>query len=139
MASTFKSTKVATTIPAKSGIGVTCITATYALTTNLIINDVIQVCTIPAGATILDATVATPDVDSATSLVWDLGDGDTTGRFISSSTVGQAAGVARLSVVGGLGYKYTAEDTIDYKVTTAPGTGVTSGTIRFMVLYTLDE
>lgn len=139
MASTFLTAKSAATAQAKCGIGVTTVATTYALTTNLIINDVIQVCKIPKGAVILDATVGMPDVDSATSIVWDLGDGTTTGRFISGSTIGRSAGVARLDQVDGVGYKYTADDTIDLKVTTAPGTGVTSGTIRFAIVYTMDE
>lgn len=138
MASTYTTTKTAAGVQARAGIGVHSIQATFEASAALIINDVIQMVKIPAGATILDVILSVDDLDSGTSIVLDVGDGTTTGRFISGSTVGQAGGTVRLSVTDGNGYTYAAADTIDIKVTTAPAGGGT-GTLNLTVLYTMDK
>lgn len=140
MAETFTTSKVATTVMARGGIGVQSVHGTYELTKALVVNDVIQMVKIPKGARIIDTILAADDLDTGSpAIVLTVGDGTTADRFITASTVAQGSGVARLGQVDGLGYVYTAEDTIDVKVTTAPATGTATGTIALTVLYDMQQ
>lgn len=147
MASTFQSDAVDAGIPPRddTGVGVVSKTAHYTVAAALVVNDVIQMVTVPANATILEIILAATDLDTdgTPAIVLDVGDGDDTDRFIDGSTIGQGGGVDRLGtgVVGGVaavGYTYAAEDTIDVKVAVAPDAGAT-GTIDLTVLYTMDD
>jgi hypothetical protein len=140
MASTFKSAKAASGIQPRAGLGVQSVTGEYEIAAALVINDVIEMVKIPAGACILEVILVSDDLDTAgPSIILDVGDGSVSDRFIDGSTVGGTAGVDRLNEVDGLGYVYAAEDTIDIKVQVAPTTGAASGTLRLMVLYTMDK
>lgn len=139
MATTYSSTAVASTVPARSpsSAGLTAVKATYALTGALVVNDVIQMVKVPLGAVIYGVVLSVPDLDSAGSpaVILAVGDGSDDDRFITGSTVGQAGGVAMLNAASGHGYTYTADDTVDVKVTTAPGTSATTGTITLTVVF----
>jgi hypothetical protein len=139
MATTFTSDKADSTVQARSGLDLTVVYAEYEISAALVINDVIEMVKVPAGAVINNVILATDDLDSGTDLVLDVGDGTTRDRFIDGTTIGQTGGVATLNEVDGLNYKYTAADTIDVLVQAAPGTGETSGTIRLTVFYTLQS
>lgn len=140
MASTFTAAKAASTIAARSGIDITAQFQIYAITAALVLNDVIQMFNVPVGATILDVTLGSDDMDTSTGILLDVGDGNSVARFISASTVGQASGVARLGVAAGLNYTYTAADTIDIKVNTAAtGTAATTGNLYLNSVYTLQS
>lgn len=137
MASTLSSSKVASTVVSRAGTGLTSVHGTYELAAALVVNDIIQMVKIPKGARIVNVILGTDDLDSGASpaIVLAVGDGTTADRFISGSTVAQAGGVATIGKVDGVGYVYTADDTIDIKVTTAPATGATSGTLNLTVVY----
>lgn len=139
MASTFTTDRTASTAQARAGINFTSVIGTYELTAALVINDVVQMVKIPSGAVICEVILGVDDLDDGTALVLDVGDGDSAERFIKDSTAGQAGGFVRLDQMAGLGYQYTAADTIDVKVSTAPGTGATSGTITLAVMYTMQD
>ena len=147
MATTYQSNAV------KAGYGISprmvekgdfSVIAVFEAATQLIVNDVIQMLKVPAGATVVDLKLAVDDLDSGTACVLAVGDGTVADRFISGSTIGQGGGVVELGagVTGAAaadlaGYKYAAEDTIDVKVTTAPaGGGV--GTIKLIALLTME-
>lgn len=132
MASTFTSPAVDGSDRAfKTLGGVFARTTTYDVAAALVVNDVIQAIPVFAGETVLQVEVRASDLDSATALTLDVGDGDDDARFLAADTVGQAGG----RVVCGLAlpYQYSADDTIDVHVDTAPGTGVT-GTITVTAL-----
>lgn len=104
--------------------------------TGFVINDIVQMIKVDAGMKVADVTIAVPDLDTSTGVVFTVGDGDVTDRFILVNTSGQAGGVARLDNPVGLGYEYTAADTIDLKITTAAtGTAATTGTITLAVRF----
>lgn len=141
-ATTFTSSQAASTINPRTCDNAVCsASGEYEITAALVISDVVQMVRVPAGATILEVTLATDDLDTgAAAIVLDVGDGTTTDRFIDASLAAQVAAndvVSRINQVDGLNYKYTAEDTIDVIVATAPATGTTSGTIRLTVTYTM--
>lgn len=97
--------------------------------------DVIQMLKVPAGAVINDMTLAiSSSVQSYT--ITGLGDGNSVNRFIASQSL---VLVQTVRLTQGLGYAYTADDTIDIVIGT-----VTSGTaancdIRLTVNYSNDN
>lgn len=142
MATTYTTSKTAATVQERefSG-GVNSVSGEYDIATGsaFIINDVVQMVKVPSGARILYAKVTVPALDSSTGVVWALGDGGDDDRFITGSTVGRSAagGVVTINTVNSE-YTYTADDTIDFKITTAAtGTASTTGTIYVDVIYTL--
>lgn len=115
----------------------------YALAAALALNDVIRSVYIPKGAVLLDALVATPELDTgvdAITLTLRANDGTTQKNFFAASTVGQAGGVQRADAIpGAINYEVTTEGFyLELLVAAGPGTGATSGTIEFQVTYTMN-
>jgi hypothetical protein len=136
---TVQSDKVASTVMRREGLDITSVFATHTLTTGQQETaDIVQMVKVPKGATILDVILTSADIDSASSAVLAVGDAGAATRFIAGSTIGQAGGVERLNQFAGLNYEYTADDTIDLKVTTAPGTPV-EGVVNLCVIYTMNQ
>lgn len=139
-ATTFTSSQAASTVNPRTCVNSVCYAfGTYEITAALVVSDVVQMVRVPAGAYIIEVTLATDDLDTAgPAIVLDVGDGTTTDRFIDACLSAQVAAndvVCRINHVDGLNYTYAAEDTIDVIVATAPTTGATSGTISLMVTY----
>lgn len=131
---TYKSTQVTNLIPAKHGIETITSVGTFTVSTNLAAADVIQMVSVPKGAVICEVTMAT-SASLGTTLTASLGDGASTARYAASGTFGQgAASMTRLTAAGGVGYTYTADDTVDIVIVTA-ATPVTGATITVIVQY----
>lgn len=145
MASTLYTTKTSTTtiVPPRACVGETSLWETYALAAALVVNDIIQMVKVQTGFTVLEVVLASADVDthSTPTIVMTVGDDGDTDRYITTSvgTIGQGGGVCRLNNQVGHCYTYTADNTIDIKVTTAPATGATSGTISLSVIGTMEQ
>lgn len=142
MATTFYSADCSTGsgIQPRAGLSLVTKSGTYDLTAALVINDLIHMVKIPTGATVLDIILDVPDLDTNGSPAITLSVGYTGAleAFISQSTVGQAGGIAKLSVVGGSQKAFTAGDTIQISATAAPATGAATGTLKLTVIYTMD-
>ena len=141
-ATTFTSSQAASTVNPRTCENAVCVaTGAYAIGAALVVNDVIQMVRVPAGATILEVQLSSDDLDSAgPSIVLDVGDGSVTDRFIDGSLAAQVAAndvISRINQIGGVAYTYTAEDTIDILVQVAPATGASSGTLKLTVFYTM--
>lgn len=139
MATTYQSDKVASSIPARSGVGVVTQVCSFSVATALVVNDVIQLFKVPQNAVILNLWVSSDGTQGAnTDSVFTVGDGADTDRFITTAgglILRSGGGVAFMNAFAGAGYQYTAEDTVDLKVTTV-GTGqTTGGTIRAGIIY----
>lgn len=115
----------------------------YTVSAALVKNDIIKLCVLPDGCVPLDFVLGSTDLDTSTALVMSVGlfDG-TTGlvtdtELISLSDVGQAGGIARMNSLNGLTNiaKATTDRYIAAKVTTAPGTGATSGYLWGILWY----
>lgn len=96
-------------------------------------NDVYQMVDVFAGETVHDVKIKSSDLDTGTDLVFDVGDGSDTNRYIDGSTIGQTGasdttGVADLAPVA-----YTADDTIDILVEVDPAGDVATGTLEMWV------
>lgn len=111
----------------------------YTITTAFVLNDVIEMVRVPAGARITGVTLKTSDLDTSTGIVLDVGDSGARDRLIDGATIGQTGGTstALVSSTGNF-YKYTTETVITVLVqVAATGTAATSGTIELAVEYIL--
>ena len=142
MASTFKSVEVTRgdTIRAVSP-GVYSVYGHYTLAgTSLVINDVIQMVSVPLGARVIDVILDAGSLDSGTTVGVCVGDGGTTNRYITVTTLFQnASGITRANTVGYTRTQYTVNDTIDVMVVTAPQTGLTTSVISMVALLAIDN
>ena len=120
----------------------------YDLAAALVVDDIVKLCKIPAGCIPIDARLEMDELDSgADALVGSLalmepGGADiiADSELILANTLGQAAGVARMDNLD-TARRLVLEVAVDnqrflvYKVTTAPGTGATSGRIKASILF----
>jgi len=144
MATTYYSAQVTLGDPPRFiGPGNFEVYGSFALTAALVINDVIQMVKVPPGARILDMEIYADDLDTnvAPSLLLEVGDDGDTDRFIEACTLGQDASFIRgIQTKAGFCYdSYTAANTIDIKVNTAPATGAATGDIKMRVTMCVDN
>src|SRR5688500_15514703 len=100
MASTFTSNYAASTYPAAGhgcGNDLKAVTGSYAITAALVVDDIIQMVRVPAGATVLDVLMKVPDLDTGGSpaITLDVGYGGDDDYWIAAATTGQAGGLVR--------------------------------------------
>ena len=105
--------------------------ASFEASTALALNDVIQAVDVFSGETVHDVIIKTDDLDTGTTIVLDVGDGDDTDYYIDGSTIGQAGGTDEKDA-NVAPKEYSADDTIDILVQAAP-TGGGTGTIEVWV------
>lgn len=110
-------------------------TAIYSFTAAQSAGDVIQMVPVPKGASIVDVETAFTPGAGGPVLTWLVGDGNTTNRYNASTS---ATVATQLRSTGGLGYSYSAEDTIDI-VVGAVGSATAAGSIRLTVTYAMDQ
>lgn len=107
-----------------------------------VINDVVQMIKVSNGTVIADVYLSVDALDSSTGIVTAVGDGNDDDRFLTGLTIGRsgAAGASGALAHTGHLYQYTADDTIDFKVTTAAtGTASTTGKIRLSIRTTQQQ
>lgn len=143
MATTYLSDKAAASVPIRTPVvgGTATVRASFTITAALVVNDVIQLVKVPKGCFVLDVKVQCPDLDTGGSPVaaFTVGDGGDTDRYITATTAGAAATLTRMNALTALATTspYTADDTVDLLISTAPQTSVTTGTIVADVTYAL--
>jgi len=142
MATTYIADKAAAGVQPRTGEGLISVTSKYTLTAALVEGDVIQMLKVPNGAVMQNVIVSCDDLDTddTPAAVLEVGDGGDTDRYITGSTIAQGGGIASLAQHVGHGYQYTAEDTLDVKVTTAPATAAYENlTITVTAFYSLHD
>ena len=107
--------------------------ATYSFTANQSAGDIVQMVPIPKGAQIAALALQIDGKAAGADIVCQVGDGGSATRFLTS-----VSGSAVAQMVGGLGYSYSAEDTIDVKVSSVTS-ATAGGSIRLTVSYTMDQ
>lgn len=137
-------TKTATaaqsTAPARYDTGPGDITRVVEYTLNgvtLSAGDVIQLAKVPAGAKFVDFVISWDLLGAAGTSSYTftgLGDGNDADRYMASQSAVTSA-VVRMSIPGGQGYAYTAEDTIDLTVGTVTSGTAATGTVRLSFTY----
>ena len=95
-------------------------------------NDVYQMVDVFAGETVHDVKIKSSDLDTGTDLVYGVGDGSDTDRYMAASAAGQA-GTADEMDADVAPVAYTSDDTIDIICEVAPGTDVATGTLEMWV------
>jgi len=94
--------------------------------------DVFKMVDVFAGETVHDVKIKSSDLDTGTGLVWGVGDGSDTDKYIGASTCGQG-GTADHSDADLAPVNYAADDTIDIICEVAPAGDVASGTLEIWV------
>ncbi len=109
--------------------------------TAFVINDVVQMVKVQSGTVILGVYLSVDFLDTGTAIVTAVGDGSDDDRFLSGLTIGRSSAVGSSGALlhGGHLYQYTADDTIDFKVTTAATVGSVTGKIRLSVHTTQQQ
>lgn len=114
------------------------IRGTYSISAALALNDVIEICKLPARHVIVDAILDTDDLDTnGTPLITlSVGTATTANLLINASTIGRTGGIARMDQAGGARLAEADTDTvIRITVAAAPATGAASGTIGLTLFY----
>ena len=94
--------------------------------------DVYKMVDVFAGETVHDVKIKSSDLDAGTALVFGVGDGGDTDKYIAASTCGQG-GTADEQDADVAPVTYAADDTIDIICEVAPGTDVATGTLEMWV------
>ena len=106
--------------------------AKYSVTAAPNANDVYQMVDVFAGETVHDVKIKSSDLDGGSGLVYGVGDGGDTDKYIAASTCGQG-GTADEMDADVAPVDYTSDDTIDIICEVAPGTDVATGTLEMWV------
>jgi len=122
--------------------GLVSVMCSQAITVNPTAADILQLVPIPRNARIVDVTVTFTDMDSngTPTITFTVGDTQTTStanRYITTSTVGQTGGVARLNNQVGHMFQFLTDGTIDLTWGVASAT-FASGTLTCTVIYSTD-
>lgn len=126
--------------PSGHGFGgnVKVMTGEVAVPSTLTGADVLEFFSLPAGATVLFATLAATDIDTdgTPAVTINVGDASSGTRFFSASTVGQTGTVAVSSSATGIFHTYAEETLITGALGTDPDVGA-AGTITLAIGYTM--
>ena len=95
--------------------------ATFTLTSALAAADVIQMINVFKGETVLGVVCTSADLDSGTTVTFDIGDDGDDDYFVDGSTIAQTGGtVSSLATATVAPRAYTADNTLDILVKTGP-------------------
>lgn len=131
---TYTSNKTSSGIqPRAVHAGVNSVVGVYSASAAITAASVIQMVKIPKGAVILETRIH--GYAGAVSQGLSVGDGNTAARFNATSSASAASPVLRNTL--GLGYTYTADDTIDITVVDLTSASAI-GTITMAVDYLMD-
>ena len=135
---TLTGSKAGSGVQARSHVaGTVSVYAEYTASATVSAGDVVQMVKVPKGAMVTDMRLSTNTLaDQGAHL--QVGDGVDTDRYISASGGTVVAGTD-INQASGLGYEYTADDTIDIKVVVVGGTATAAAVYKLTVQYTMDE
>lgn len=105
-------------------------------TTALQTSDIVHLMYVPAGAVVVDGYVKADDLDTGTSLAYNIGDATTTTLFFSSTTTGQSAGSSAMAT-GARYTKFASATRLKMSVVTGSETAA-AGTLIFGLSYFVD-
>ncbi len=95
--------------------------ATFTLTSALAAADVIQMINVFKGETVLGVVCTSADLDSGSTVTFDIGDDGDDDYFVDGSAIAQAGGtVSSLATATVAPRAYTADNTLDILVKTGP-------------------
>lgn len=134
---TRQSTRIATagTQPKGLRVGLVAVTGTYSVGagTSLSAGDVIQMCKVPKGATLVSMSLVGGSGDALVTV----GDGVSTGRYLSSVTMSSAQPTVRVINTASVPYTYSTDDTIDITIGTV-SVGTITGGFDMTCIFSMD-
>lgn len=109
--------------------------------TAFVVNDVVQMIKVQNGTVITAIYLSVPVLETNSVIETAVGDDGDDDRFLTGLTIGRnAVGASGAMAHTGHLYEYTADNTIDFKVTTAGTAGqATTGTIKLSVRLTQQQ
>ncbi len=105
-------------------------------TTQMQTGDITWLMYVPAGAVIVDGYVQADDLDTGTSLAYNIGDSTTTNLFFANTTTGQSTGSSAMTSLARY-TKYATATRLKLTVATTAETAV-AGTLIFGLSYFVD-
>jgi hypothetical protein len=105
-------------------------------TTAMQTGDIVWLLYVPAGAIVVDSYVWADDLDTGTSLAYNIGDATTTNLLFAATTTGQSAGSSGLASTARY-TKFAAATRLKLTVTTTAETAA-AGTMLFGITYFVD-
>jgi hypothetical protein len=105
-------------------------------TTQMQTGDITWLMYVPAGAVIVDGYVKVDDLDTGTSLAYNVGDSTTTNLFFANTTTGQSAGSSAMTTTARY-TKYATATRLKMTVATTAETAV-AGTFILGLSYFVD-
>lgn len=141
MATAYKSDKATNLAPPRAAIpGANLVAETFLFPAAPVLNDTVEMFTLPAGAVIADMILNATDLDTGTpAIMLQVGDGTTADKYLTANSIAQAGGVVRcIDKAGVIGVALAADTKIIVKVSTGPGTGAV-GTIGLAVTYNMEK
>lgn len=105
-------------------------------TTALQTSDITWLMYLPAGAVVVDGYVKADDLDTGTSLAYNIGDSTTTNLFFANTTTGQSAGSSAMTTTARY-TKFASATRIKMTVATTAETAV-AGTFMLGLSYFVD-
>lgn len=116
------------------------VTKKFTVATALVLNDTIDMITVPKDAQFAFARlVTTGNLDSGSAVRLHVGDTDDDDRIISAASIGHSGNSIERENVATCEYQWTAETVIKVKCGVAPTTGVTGQSIILTLGYTMDK
>lgn len=140
MATAFLASGVGSGIVTRTQIaGVITELVSYAITAAFVVNDTVAFLNLPANSRLLDVYLDVDPLDTTTGIVLAAGTSASPSLFISGATIGRSStgGIQRANTSGVVNYTQTTDQQIVMKCTTAPTSGLTTGTVRLAVIYTM--
>ena len=140
MATAYTASGVASGIQPRTNVtGVIAELVSYSLTAAFVVNDTVAFLVLPANSRLWDICIDVDPLDTTTGIVLAAGTSASPSLFISGATIGRssASGTQRANVGGTVNYTSTTDQTLVMKVTTAPTSGLSTGTVRMGVIYTM--
>ncbi|SRR6266404_1564379 len=136
---TLTATAAQSTVPAKYRVnGTITRVVDYTVNPALSAGDVIQMMRVPNGACIVDVKFASDLFGGGNATITGVGDGNSANRYIGSASTSNSIATVISMSSSGLGYSYSAEDTIDITIGTVTSASAV-GTLRLAVAYTMDN
>jgi len=140
MATAFTASGVGSGIQTRTNIpGAIIEVCSYAITAAFVVNDTVAFLNLPANSRLLDVYLDVDPLDTTTGIVIAAGTSASPSLFISGATIGRSStgGIQRANTSGVVNYTSTTDQQLVMKVTTAPTSGLTTGTVRMGVIYTM--
>lgn len=126
--------------------GLIAVSSVFALTAAFGLADLVNMVTVPSGATIIDTILSSDtalDTNATSTISYDVGDSNAAQRYVAAKAQGNDLPLAPYHMDQAPGHQYktgtnAGDTTLVVKIHAAPATGAATGNLRLTVLYSMD-